>query len=52
MYESRATLNAKCSVVMNFFGLLADETDLIVLSGDYKKPEAPNVNKILEKTIT
>jgi len=41
-YEARAALNAKCSVVMNMFGLLTDETDLIILSSDYRKPDAPN----------
>jgi hypothetical protein len=41
-YESRATLNAKCSIVMNAFGLLAHETDLVVVSANYRKPENPS----------
>ena len=41
-YESRAALNAKCSVVMNAFNLLTHETDLVILSSNYKKPDKPN----------
>lgn len=36
LYQSRATLNAKCSVMMDVFGLLNNETDLIILSANYK----------------
>lgn len=50
-YEARAALNAKCSVVMNFFGLLTDETDLVVLSGNYRKPEVPTENSKIKETI-
>ena len=51
-YEARAALNAKCSVVMNFFGLLSDETDLVVLSANYRKPEVPSADSKMKDTIT
>lgn len=51
-YEARAALNAKCSVVMNFFGLLSDEQDLVILSAGYRKPEVPSAEGQMKKTIT
>jgi len=50
-YEARAALNAKCSLVMNAFGLLTHETDLVIVSANYRRPEKPNETKILQKKI-
>ena len=50
-YNSRAALNAKCSVVMNAFNLLTHETDLVILSSNYKKPEKPNEMAVLNKKM-
>ena len=50
-YEARATLNAKCGAVLNFFGLLSDETDLVILSADYRVPNVPSADSAIKKSI-
>lgn len=49
-YEARTSLNASCSTVIDFFGLL-NETELIILSANYKKPEVVNEHSVLEKKM-
>ena len=50
-YEARAALNASCSSVMDFFGML-NESELIVLSANYKKPEVVNETTQIQKKLS
>ena len=36
---------------MNFFKLLSKETDLVMISADYRKPDVPNPEVAMKKSI-
>jgi len=46
-YEAKAVMNQSCSIVMAAFGLL-NETNLVVLSANYRVSSKPNDNAKLQ----
>lgn len=47
-YEAKSVMNQQCSIVYNAFGLI-HESNLVVLTSNYRSPSKANVNAKLDK---